>query len=149
MGIEQNYEKAIQYYLIVAANNYNVCMKLSKCYFKGIGVEQDDEKAFKYLDKAYKLGSKESYLKLAECYIKGIGVEQNLCESRNFLKKAAANRDKVFNLISNDYFSQKNSLINKIKGIGYILLSQWDIIAVTSGFIVTIIGGAIIMNLMK
>ena len=149
VGIEQNYEKAIQYYLIVAANNYNVCMKLSKCYFKGIGVEQDDEKAFKYLDKAYKLGSKESYLKLAECYIKGIGVEQNLCESRNFLKKAAANRDKVFNLISNDYFSQKNSLINKIKGIGYILLSQWDIIAVTSGFIVTIIGGAIIMNLMK
>lgn len=149
LGVKQNYITAVNYYLEVQDDDADACMALADCYFKGLGVESNSEKAFEYLNKAYDLGNKKSILKLAKCYLTGNGVEKNFAKARVWLKKAALKGDSVYRLICDYYLGEKISLINKIKGIGYIVLSNWAPIAAFLGFIAFIMGVIFVINILR
>ncbi len=50
---------------------------LARCYYDGIGIEQNDELAFEWFRKAAEQGFADAQYWLACCYHKGKGVEQN------------------------------------------------------------------------
>lgn len=140
LGVKQNYTTAFNYYLKVQENNSEVCMILADCYSKGLGVEPNDEKMFEYLNKAYELGNYKSILSLAECYLTGNGTEKNFARARVLLKKAALRRMRVSDLIHDYYLREKISLVDKIKGVGYIALSNWNYIALILGYSILFTG---------
>lgn len=139
-GVKQNYITAVNYYFSVQKKNADACMVLSDCYSKGLGVESSSEKAFEYLYKAYELGNNKPILRLAEYYLTGNGVEKNFAKARVLLKKAALKGETVSRLIYDYYLGEKIGLINKIKGIGYIVMSNWAPITAILGFITAIVG---------
>lgn len=149
LGVKQNYNTAVNYYLNVQEENADACMVLSDCYSKGLGVEISYEKAFEYLYKSYELGSNKPNLKLSECYLTGNGVEKNFAKARVLLKKAALKGEIVSQLIYDYYLGEKIGLINKIKGIGYIVMSNWASIAAIFGFIAVIVGLMFVISMFK
>lgn len=56
------------------------------------------------------------------------------------LKKAALKGETISRLIYDYYLGEKIGLINKIKGIGYIVMSNWAPITAILSFIAVIVG---------
>ena len=89
-GVEQNYEKAIEWYTksaeqgnVIAQNN------LGWCYEKGYGVVKDYRKAVELFRKSVEQGASASQYNLGYCYENGYGVEINYEEAINCYQKAA------------------------------------------------------------
>lgn len=98
IGVEKNAELSMQYYLsefdeeFVRPKNFNKYLEAAKngnthaqyivanCYAKGLGVEKNDEEAFKWYLKASP-DRWHALLQVAIAYEKGIGVEKNLQEA--------------------------------------------------------------------
>ncbi|MDR0830503.1 MAG: T9SS type A sorting domain-containing protein [Prevotellaceae bacterium] len=67
LGVEQNYETAVTYFLQAAEYNYSDAFYfLGLCYRNGYGVEQDEAEAQYYLSRAAELGHWYSKNELAE-----------------------------------------------------------------------------------
>ena len=77
---------------------------LGFCYYKGSGVEKNDQKAFEWYKKSAEQGYTEAQCNLGDCYNYSIGVARNVTKAEFWYKKAAEQGDKY----------AKNEL-NKIK----------------------------------
>ena len=55
----------------------------------GNGVEQDQEKAFQYFQKASEAGDESAMFNLADCYFNGLGTEQSEEQAVPWYQKAA------------------------------------------------------------
>ena len=74
-GVDQNYEKAVEYYTKAAKlNDAYAIMMLGECYYNGYGVEADYSTAAEFYAKASELGNKEAMCALGVCYSYGNGV---------------------------------------------------------------------------
>ena len=61
-------------------NNSNGMYQVGYCYYLGIGVDVDKQKAFTYYLKSAEEGNSIGIWKTAICYRYGIGVEENFNE---------------------------------------------------------------------
>ena len=107
---EKYYEKTAAKRLKRAAENDNFdVLAVGIMYLKGLGVEQNFDKAREYLEKAAALKAHYANYYLGEMYEKGLGVEQNLETARKFYKLAAAllNQDSSPFIILTQIFGSK------------------------------------------
>lgn len=68
---------------------------LAKLYYFGERIDEDNEKAFYWFDKASQLGCKDSYIYLGDIYDNGYGVLQDYKKAKYWYEKAAS--------LGNDY----------------------------------------------
>lgn len=79
VGVEQNQQKAIEWYLKSAKQGYNDALyQMMMAYGKGNGVEQNFEKAYSYALKCAKNNDITCMFNLIGCYKDGMGTEKNL-----------------------------------------------------------------------
>ncbi len=62
---------------------------LAQLYYSGIRINEDNENAFYWFNKASELNCKESYFYLGEIYDNGYGVSQDYKKARYYFEKAA------------------------------------------------------------
>lgn len=106
---EKNYEEAVKWYKKAAEQgNADAQYKLGYCYAhggyeiplemqdslgynyeKGLGVDQDFDKAIEWYRKSAEQGNAEAQYSLADCYLCGRGVAMNEVEAIKWLHKAA------------------------------------------------------------
>ena len=83
-------EKLVTAIQMAARNNDSIAMRiLGSCYLNGIGVEQDEKKAFIWLRKAAEAGQVYAMSILGICFANGIGVRTNERLAYEWAKKAA------------------------------------------------------------
>jgi TPR repeat protein len=73
-----------------------VCYYLSECYFRGIGIKVNPEKAFAYVSIAARLGCVPACCNLGAFYAKGFGVEQNDDQAIAWLEPLTTPQAKFF-----------------------------------------------------
>ncbi len=94
VGVEQDYEEAIDWFTIAAENgDANAQNMLGMCYCNGYGVVYDYEEAVKWYKKAADQGLVVAQFNLGWCYETGVGVEANIDEAKEWYKKAAEQGD--------------------------------------------------------
>ncbi|WP_429037816.1 tetratricopeptide repeat protein [Aeromonas media] len=72
--VEQNYEKAVEWYLKSAEQGFEKSMiNLAWHLMYGIGVKQDQKAAFEWYEKAAELGDTEAAYSVAMAYQSGMG----------------------------------------------------------------------------
>ena len=90
-GVEQDYEKAVEWYEKGAAGGNTTAMyNLGVCYANGRGVEQDYGKAVEWYEKAAAGGDTDAMTNLGWCYENGRGVEQDYEKAVEWYEKGAA-----------------------------------------------------------
>ena len=62
--------------------------RLGRCYDKGYGVKENDQKAFELYQKSAKQDYAKAMFQLGKCYMKGKGVTANQEEARKWIKHA-------------------------------------------------------------
>ena len=62
--------------------------RLGRCYDKGDGVKENDQKAFELYLKSAKQDYAKAQYQLGRCYLKGKGVAANQEEARKWIKRA-------------------------------------------------------------
>lgn len=62
--------------------------RLGRCYDKGYGVKENDQKAFELYQKSAKQDYAKAMFQLGKCYMKGKGVTANQEEARKWIKRA-------------------------------------------------------------
>ena len=62
--------------------------RLGRCYDKGYGVKENDQKAFELYQKSAKQDYAKAMFQLGKCYMKGKGVTDNQDEARKWIKRA-------------------------------------------------------------
>lgn len=62
--------------------------RLGRCYDKGDGVKENDQKAFELYLKSAKQDYAKAMYQLGRCYMKGKGVATNQEEARKWIKRA-------------------------------------------------------------
>lgn len=62
--------------------------RLGRCYDKGYGVKENDQKAFELYQKSAKQDYAKAMFQLGKCYMKGKGVTVNQEEARKWIKRA-------------------------------------------------------------
>ncbi|SDG82675.1 hypothetical protein SAMN04487901_11075 [Prevotella communis] len=62
--------------------------RLGRCYDKGHGVKENDQKAFELYQKSAKQDYAKAMFQLGKCYMKGKGVAANQEEARKWIKRA-------------------------------------------------------------
>lgn len=61
--------------------------RLGRCYDKGYGVKENDQKAFELYQKSAKQDYAKAMFQLGKCYMKGKGVTANQEEARKWIKR--------------------------------------------------------------
>ncbi len=100
-GVEQNYEKAIEWYTKSAEQgNVSAMYYLGYCYQEGRGVEQNYKKSVELYTKSAEQGNSSAQNNLGYCYKEGYGVEQNYLKAVEWYTKSAeqGNASAMFNL---------------------------------------------------
>lgn len=100
-----NNVKAFSYLTrIVNTSNPTYLRKIGYFFEKGLGVEEDTEKAFEYYLKSARLGDYISQYNIAICYLNGVGVEKDVSKAFNFTYQSAVqNYEKAQILLANLY----------------------------------------------
>ena len=62
--------------------------RLGRCYDKGYGVKENDQKAFELYQKSAKQDYAKAMFQLGKCYMKGKGVTANQEEALKWIKRA-------------------------------------------------------------
>lgn len=63
--------------------------QLGECYFRGLGIAQNNKEAFSWYRKAAEQGDEKAQFMLGECYKDGIGVMKSKMIARKWYRKAA------------------------------------------------------------
>lgn len=95
-GVEQNYDKALEYYLLSAeADNadFKGLRYAALLYYEGKGVEQDYDKAREYFIKAAEAGDISAAYYLGTMYEEGEGVDKDFSEAFNYYEMAVSKVD--------------------------------------------------------
>lgn len=79
IGIQQNYDKAIELYKMAAQKQYggHVSFKLGNIYEEGIAVKRDSKEALYWYEMAVNNGKKEAKLIVANMYYNGSGTKKD------------------------------------------------------------------------
>jgi len=89
-GVEQSYEKAIEYYTLAIQNgNPNAMNQLADMYYFGKGVTKSIEKAIELYAQAANQGHASAQFNLGSMYYKGEGVDESNERAREWWIKAA------------------------------------------------------------
>ena len=89
-GVEQSYEKAVEWYLKAAEQGYaDAQYNLGDMYEYGTGVEQSYEKAAEWVQKAAEQGDAYAQYNLGDRYRDGRGVEESFEKAAEWVQKAA------------------------------------------------------------
>lgn len=90
-GVEQNYEKAFEYYTMAAAQNDSIALNnLGSLYFSGIGTSRNTRKAIELFQQAAELGNDNAAVNLAFIYLTGgTKDEQRNVKAIELYKQAA------------------------------------------------------------
>jgi len=93
-GIEQNYQKAMEFYRKGADLGYHYAIgNVGYMYNKGFGVEQDYSEAKRWYLKAARLGNIFSQLQLGYLYKDGLGGEKEIEQAKRWYRMAADHGD--------------------------------------------------------
>ncbi|MCR5527574.1 MAG: sel1 repeat family protein [Lachnospiraceae bacterium] len=95
-GVEQDYQKALKYYLLSAeAENadFKGLRYAALMYYNGVGVEQDYDKAMEYFEQSADAGDISSAYYLGNMYENGIGVEVDYSKALSYYEMAIAKLD--------------------------------------------------------
>lgn len=99
-------------------NNAEAFFCLSFCFFEGVGVEKNNEKAICCLHKAAKLGNVDSMLKLYNIYV----AKKDFEKAISFAKDASENGNSVANyMLGYSYMYRDEIGINIEKGLKYLV----------------------------
>eukprot|EP00358_Blepharisma_japonicum_P000735 CAMPEP_0202945444 /NCGR_PEP_ID=MMETSP1395-20130829/6472_1 /ASSEMBLY_ACC=CAM_ASM_000871 /TAXON_ID=5961 /ORGANISM="Blepharisma japonicum, Strain Stock R1072" /LENGTH=323 /DNA_ID=CAMNT_0049645479 /DNA_START=130 /DNA_END=1101 /DNA_ORIENTATION=- len=116
IGIEKDYEKAIELYLTAAfSGNVDAYDVLGIIYSQGIHTEKDIDAGWSYLEKAKEQGSAQAYSAIGYLYYNGDGVPADKAKALDYIMTAAekGNPEAMNNLgvlyakgegVSQDYF---------------------------------------------
>ena len=96
MGVDQSYEKAVEYYTLAADQGYaSAQSNLGLMYSQGQGVNQSYEKAVELYIKAAEQGNAIALDNLGYMYENGFGVEQSDEKAIEYYREAAAKGNKA------------------------------------------------------
>ena len=103
---QKKYELAIKKLLPAAEKGHKKAQyRVGRCYDKGHGVTEDNQKAFQWYAKAAAQGHAKSQYQLSRCYLKGKGTTQDQAKAKSWLAKAVGNKkggDKVAKKMKED-----------------------------------------------
>lgn len=96
-------------------------LALGSAYEKGIGVNQDANKAFQYFKKAASYGNATALGKLGLCYEQGTGVSKDLETAIDYYEQAVESNDLYGNMKLGDFYWDGNLYIvqNRQKAYQY------------------------------
>ncbi|MCD7972969.1 MAG: T9SS type A sorting domain-containing protein [Candidatus Azobacteroides sp.] len=93
-GVEQNDDKAMEYFLLAAEGGYpRASYNVGSCYRYGHSVEQDFTTAFSWFTKAMEQGDIRAGYTIGYFYYKGMGVEQDYGKALSYFLPLAEQGD--------------------------------------------------------
>lgn len=103
---QKKYELAFKKLLPAAQKGHKKAQyRVGRCYDKGHGVTEDNQKAFLWYQKSAVQGHAKSQYQLGKCYLKGKGCTKDPAKAKTWLLKAVKNPkggDKVLKKIKED-----------------------------------------------
>ncbi len=89
-GVNINFNKAIEYYLMAANNEESEGMwRVGVCYQLGHGIAVDENEAVEWYRKSARKDNPTGQWRLGECYYKGCGIEIDYTKAVEWYTKAA------------------------------------------------------------
>lgn len=86
---QKKYELAIKKLLPAAQKGHKKAQyRMGRCYDKGHGVAEDNQKAYQWYLKGAQQGHGKSQYQLAKCYMKGKGVAKDTAKAKAWILKA-------------------------------------------------------------
>jgi TPR repeat protein len=121
-GVEQNYSKALEYYLLSAEqNNAFAQLYLGLMYNNGIGVEQNYSKALEYYHLSAKQNNSDAQNYIGDMYYYGYGVEQNYSKALEYFLLSAEQNNLMAQMMlgkfSNEIIALKRDFNSKINNL--------------------------------
>ena len=114
----KKYEQAFKKLLPAAQQgNKKAQYRVGRCYDKGHGVTEDNQKAYQWYLKASQQGHGKSQYQLAKCYMKGKGVAKDSAKAKAWMLKAMKN-DKAKEKLKEDVAEGDKTAIALQKLIG-------------------------------
>ena len=114
----KKYEQAFKKLLPAAQKGHKKAQyRVGRCYDKGHGVTEDNQKAYQWYLKASQQGHGKSQYQLAKCYMKGKGVTKDTAKAKAWMLKAMKN-DKAKEKYKEDLADGDNTAIALQKLIG-------------------------------
>lgn len=96
MGVEEDLEKAAEWYLKSAENGYAEAQNLiANCYMLGYGVAVDNSEAVRWFLSAATQGNGAAQCSMGGCYEHGIGVEKDMKEAVRWYRMSAEQGDPI------------------------------------------------------
>lgn len=117
----QRYEEALYWWRRAAESGYaDADVHIGIAYQLGLGVEQDEYKAYECYREAASIENIEGLIRLAVCYRDGIGVEEDIHESCKLFMKAAEQNDarawhELGSLYERDLLAAEDSFIASLE----------------------------------
>ena len=103
---QKKYTEAVKKLLPAAQKGHKKAQyRLGRCYDKGHGVQEDNQKAYQWYLKSAQQGHAKSQYQLGKCYMKGKGCTKDAAKAKTWLLKAVKNPkggDKVIEKIKED-----------------------------------------------
>ncbi|MBQ6749605.1 MAG: sel1 repeat family protein [Bacteroidaceae bacterium] len=103
---EKKYELAFKKLLPAAQKGHKKAQyRVGRCYDKGHGVKEDNQKAYQWYLKGAQQGHAKSQYQLGKCYMKGKGCTKDVAKAKTWLTKAVKNPkggDKVLENLNED-----------------------------------------------
>ena len=91
---QEQYKEAVAKLQVAADKGHKKALyRLGRCYDKGYGVKENDQKAFELYQKSAKQDYAKAMFQLGKCYMKGKGVAANQEEARKWLKRAISDEE--------------------------------------------------------
>jgi len=89
---EKKYTEAVKKLTPAAQKGHKKAQyRLGRCYDKGYGVTEDNQKAYQWYLKGAQQGHGKSQYQLAKCYMKGKGVAKDTAKAKAWILKAVKN----------------------------------------------------------
>ena len=88
----KKYEQAFQKLLPAAQKGHKKAQyRVGRCYDKGHGVTEDNQKAYQWYLKSSQQGYGKAQYQLAKCYMKGKGTAKDTAKAKTWMLKAMQN----------------------------------------------------------
>lgn len=102
----KKYELAMKKLLPAAQKGHKKAQyRVGRCYDKGHGVAENNQKAFQWYAKSAAQGHAKAQYQLGKCYMKGKGTAKDTAKAKAWLQKAVSNKKggtKVLNKLKED-----------------------------------------------